>query len=75
MRNKSTESICIHKIELGINSIKNGHRDGNSVGQDLDFFFDKLKDINEEMYNDLFANYCNVRLEATTKLPISLGYP
>lgn len=71
-RNRTTETICIHKIELGINSIKNGNREGSSVGEDLDFFFDKLKDINEGMYNDLFANYCNVRLEASTKLNVSV---
>jgi len=61
-RNRTTESICIHKIERGIISIQNGHRDGISVGQDLDFFFDKLKDVNEAMYNDLFVKYCNARM-------------
>ncbi len=68
-RNKSTESICIQKIERGINSINNGHRDGEAVGQDLEFFFDKLKEINEAMYNDLFVNYCNAR---TKELNVSV---
>jgi hypothetical protein len=71
-RSKSTESICIHKIERGIISIKNGHRDGEAVGSDLDFFFDKLKEINEPMYNDLFGKYCMVRLERENTLKVSV---
>ena len=69
IRNRTTESICITKIERGINSIKNGHRDGEAVGQDLECFFNKLKEINEPMYNDLFVQYCNAR---TTKLNVSV---
>lgn len=71
-RNNSTESICIHKIERGITSIRNGNRDGDDVGQDLEFFFDKLKEINEAMYSDLFAKYCIARLQAEKKLKVSV---
>jgi hypothetical protein len=70
-RNRTTESICIHKIELGINSINNGKRTSEDVGSDLEFFFDKLKEINEPMYNDLFVQYCNARM-TIEKLNVSV---
>ena len=69
-RNRTTESICIHKIELGIKSINNGNRDGEAVAHDLNFFFDKLKEINEPMYNDLFVNYCNARMNKELKVSV-----
>lgn len=59
---KGIESICIHKIELGIKSIKNGNRDGGSIGKDLEFFFNRLETINPEMYKELFASYCTERI-------------
>ena len=49
-QNKTTESICIDKITKGINSIKKGVRTGQSVGKDLEFFFNKLEDCNKGMY-------------------------
>ena len=64
---RSTESICIDKIQKGINSIQDGHRDGRTVDKDLDFFFNKLKGINEGMYDDLYLKYSIVRLEAEKK--------
>jgi hypothetical protein len=64
---RSTESICIDKIQKGINSIQNGNREGASVDKDLDFFFKKLKDINEGMYEELYMKYSLVRLEAEKK--------
>lgn len=58
------ETICIDRIEKGINSIKTGRRSGEAVGQDLEFFFNKLEDINKEMYEDLHMQYCLARLES-----------
>jgi len=70
-RNKSIESICISRIELGITSINNGHRDGEAVGTDLEFFFTKLSETNKEMYEELFARYCIARLDRE-KLKVSV---
>jgi hypothetical protein len=63
-RSHSYETICIERIEKGINSIKSGRRTGEEVGQDLEFFFNKLEDINKEMYEDLHMQYCIARLES-----------
>ncbi len=63
-RKKSSESICIDKITKGINSIKSGIRSGDSVGTDLDFFFNKLEKLNKGMYDDLYNQYCLARLQA-----------
>ena len=64
---KSSESICIDKITMGIRSVKNGHRTGDSVGIDLEFFFNKLEKLNQGMYDDLYMQYCVARLEAEQK--------
>ena len=66
-RNKSTESICIDKISKGINSIKKGIRTGETVGKDLEFFFNKLEACNKAMYEDMYMKYCTARLEAEKK--------
>ena len=66
-KNKSIESVAVSKIEMGIKSIEKGTRSGNEVGSNLEFFFDKLKDINKPLYEDLFAKYCIVRLKAESK--------
>ncbi len=66
-RKKSSEVICIDKISMGIKSIRNGIRTGNSVGKDLDFFFNKLEKLNKGMYDDLHMQYCIARLEAEKK--------
>lgn len=66
-RNKSMESIAISKIEIGIQSIRKGLRSGDEVGTSLEYFFDKLKDLNKGMYDELFMQYCMVRLEAEKK--------
>lgn len=63
-RNKSTESICIDKITKGIQSIKKGTRTGETVGKDLEFFFSKLEECNEGMYQEMYMKYCTARLEA-----------
>jgi hypothetical protein len=63
-KGRSYESICINKIELGIASIENGNRSGDEVGADLDYFFNKLEELNKPMYEDLYVKYCNVRLKA-----------
>ena len=62
-KHTSTESICIDKITKGINSIKKGVRSGESVGKDLEFFFNKLEQCNEGMYEDLYMQYCTARIE------------
>jgi len=67
-RNKSTESICIDKITKGINSIKKGVRTGETVGNDLEFFFSKLEECNEAMYEDMYMQYCTARLEAEKRI-------
>lgn len=61
---KSTESICIDKITKGIQSIKKGTRDGETVGKDLEFFFDKLEDSNKEMYTEMYMQYCTARINS-----------
>jgi len=66
-KQRSMESISISKIELGIQSIKNGIRTGHEVGTSLDYFFDKLKDLNKPMYDDLFMQYCVARLQCEKK--------
>lgn len=66
-RNTSLESISIEKIELGINSIKNGTRSGNEVGSNLEYFFNQLEKLNVGMYEELFKKYSIVRLEAEKK--------
>lgn len=67
-RKKSSESICIDKISMGIRSIKNGHRTGDSIGTDLDFFFNKLEKLNKGMYDELYMQYCVARLEAEKEI-------
>ena len=67
-RKKSSESICIDKISMGIKSIRNGNLTGNSVGTDLDFFFNKLETLNKGMYDDLYMQYCVARLEAEKEI-------
>lgn len=66
-RNKSTESIAIAKIEMGINSIRKGIRTGEDVGADLEYFFNRLEELNTAMYEDLFMKYSIARLEADKK--------
>lgn len=66
-KGRSIESVCINKIEQGIRSIQNGNRDGESVGQDLEFFFNKLEAVNQGMYNDLYSKYCVARLVSEQK--------
>jgi hypothetical protein len=61
---KTTEDICINKIAMGIQSIKNGNRDVDSIGSDLEFFFNKLSEVNKLMYEDLYLEYCIARLKA-----------
>jgi hypothetical protein len=60
---KTTEDICIQKIECGIRSIKNGNRTGEQVDKDLDYFFNKLETLNRLMYEELYLKYCLSRLE------------
>ncbi len=67
-RNKSTESICIDKITKGIQSIKKGIRSGESVGKDLEFFFNKLEECNDAMYQDMYMKYCTARLESEKEI-------
>lgn len=67
-RNTSSESICIDKITKGINSIKKGTRTGDSVGKDLEFFFNKLEAVNEGMYQEMYMKYCTARIEAEKEL-------
>ena len=66
-RNTSIESIAVSKIEMGINSIQKGTRACDEVGSSLEFFFNRLKDVNASLYEDLFMKYCLVRLEAEKK--------
>ncbi len=66
-QNKSTEAIAISKIEMGINSIRKGIRSGEDVGKDLEFFFNRLEELNTAMYEDLFMKYSIARLEAEQK--------
>ena len=66
-QNTSTEAIAISKIEMGINSIRKGIRSGEDVGKDLEFFFNRLEELNTAMYEDLFMKYSIARLEAEQK--------
>jgi len=71
-QNKSSESICIDKITKGINSIKKGIRTGESVANDLEFFFNKLEVCNKGMYEDMYMQYCTARLEAEKRIKDSV---
>lgn len=62
-RPKTTEEICINKIVVGIQSISSGHRDAEAVGSDLEFFFNRLSELNELMYEELYLEYCIERLK------------
>lgn len=63
-KGRSYEAQCINKIELGIRAIENGSKTGEEVAHELEFAFNKLEEINEAMYNDLYNRYCIARLEA-----------
>ena len=65
---KTTEDICINKIVVGIQSISTGHRGAEDVGVDLEFFFNRLSEINKLMYEELYLEYCITRLEAEKSL-------
>tara|TARA_R110000803_G_scaffold140997_2_gene207516 strand:+ start:912 stop:1154 length:243 start_codon:yes stop_codon:yes gene_type:complete len=67
-RNISTESICIDKITKGIQSIRKGTRTGESVGKDLEFFFNKLETVNKGMCQELYISYCMSRIETEKEL-------
>lgn len=56
-KGKSIEDICIRKIEGGIRSIKLGTRKPKDVDKDLEFCFNKLKELNEGMYTDLLSKF------------------
>lgn len=62
-RSNSRESICIDKIEKGIESLKTGKRSGEKVGKDLEFFFNRLKESNVSMHDELYVKYCTARME------------
>lgn len=52
---KSTEDICIQKIESGIRAIRNKSKTPQEAN--CGFFFNKLKPLNEGMYDDLMNDY------------------
>lgn len=62
---KSTEDICIQKIESGIRAIKNKSKTPKEAN--CGFFFKKLKPLNEGMYEDLMNDYRAVMLEYNKK--------
>ena len=66
-KGRGYEAVTIDKIEKGIRSIENGNRSGESVGKDLEFFFNKLEELNEGMYQELYGKYCIARLKAEGK--------
>lgn len=67
-KSKGYEAVCIRKIEQGIRSLEMGHRTGESVGKDLEFFFNKLEDTNQGMYEELHMKYCIARLKAEKEI-------
>jgi len=58
---KSTEEICIQKIESGIRGIKNGSKTPKEAN--CGFFLNKLKPLNEGMYDELFDKYVKLMKE------------
>lgn len=52
---RSTEDICIRKIEGGIRSLKNGSKSPSDL--DLSGKFKMLKGLNEAMHDDLLGQY------------------
>lgn len=58
---KTTEELCIQKIESGIRSIKNKTKTPKDAN--CGFFFAKLKPLNEGMYDELMNDYKAVMLE------------
>lgn len=61
---KSTEEICIERIEAGIRGIKNGTKTPQEAN--CGSLFIKLKPLNEAMYDDLMGKY-KVAMEAYNK--------
>lgn len=59
---KGTEEICIKKINAGIRAIKNKTKTIQEAN--CGFFFNKLKPLNEGMYDELIAKY----IEATNEI-------
>jgi len=58
MAKKTTEEICIQKIESGIRGIKNMTKTPQEAN--CGFFFKKLQPLNEGMYDELLVKYIAV---------------
>lgn len=54
----SIEDMSIRKIQAGIIGIKNKTKTVKEAN--LNYFFDKLKPLNKEMHDDLYAQYVQV---------------
>jgi len=55
----SIEETCIRKIEAGIRGLKNGTKTPQEAN--CGYFLNKLKDLNDGMYQDLLAQYIEAK--------------
>ena len=63
-KNNSIEDICIRKIKLGIESMKDGTRKAEDIALDLESLFTRLEATNKYMFEELWTKYCLVRLKS-----------
>ena len=62
-RPKTIEDICIQKINRGINSLSSGHRSPVQIESDLEYSFQKLKETNKPMFEELQMKYLLERIK------------
>jgi len=72
-RKKTIEEFCIDKIQSGINSLNNGNRKSEDIASDLNTMFNKLEQLNEPMFEDLWSKYCIARLTNERHNSLVLG--
>jgi hypothetical protein len=62
-RPRTIEDICIHKIQQGIRSLSTGKRSAEECEADLEFSFMKLKELNNNMFEELQMKYLLERIK------------
>jgi len=62
-RPRTIQDICIQKIKQGIISLSTGKRNPDECESDLKFSFDKLKELNPNMFEELQMLYLLERIK------------
>jgi hypothetical protein len=60
---RTIQDICIQKIKQGIISLSTGKRSPDECEADLKFSFDKLKELNPNMFEELQMKYLIERIK------------